>query len=115
SSPPMPPVKTKRKPPRSDPAGTAKRFEAAPWPPHSFGRLVIMKLLVGLGNPGAQYAGNRHNIGFMAIYAIASAHGISGWKAKHAGLLAEGSIGGERVLLLKPQTYMNRSGDSVQQ
>jgi len=74
-----------------------------------------MKLLVGLGNPGAQYAGNRHNIGFMAIDAIASAHGISGWKAKHAGLLAEGSIGGERVLLLKPQTYMNRSGDSVQQ
>ncbi|ODT67348.1 MAG: aminoacyl-tRNA hydrolase [Pelagibacterium sp. SCN 63-23] len=74
-----------------------------------------MKLLVGLGNPGTQYAGNRHNIGFMAIDAIASAHGISGWKSKHAGLLAEGSIGGERVLLLKPQTFMNRSGDSVQQ
>ncbi|WIY51871.1 aminoacyl-tRNA hydrolase [Devosia sp. YIM 151766] len=74
-----------------------------------------MKLLVGLGNPGAQYAGNRHNIGFMAVDAIAAANGISGWKSKHAGLLAEGNIGGERVLLLKPQTYMNRSGDSVQQ
>lgn len=74
-----------------------------------------MKLLVGLGNPGAQYQGNRHNIGFMAIDAIAAAHGISTWKSKHAGLLAEGSVGGERVLLLKPQTFMNKSGDSVQQ
>ncbi len=74
-----------------------------------------MKLLVGLGNPGAQYAGNRHNIGFMAVDAIASANGISGWKSKHAGLLAEGTVGGERVLLLKPQTFMNKSGDSVQQ
>ncbi|NMA97554.1 MAG: aminoacyl-tRNA hydrolase [Phyllobacteriaceae bacterium] len=74
-----------------------------------------MKLLVGLGNPGAQYAGNRHNIGFMAIDAIASANGISTWKSKHAGLLAEGNVGGERVLLLKPQTFMNKSGDSVQQ
>ncbi len=74
-----------------------------------------MKLLVGLGNPGNQYVGNRHNIGFMAVDAIASAHGISGWKSKHAGLIAEGSVGGERVLLLKPQTYMNKSGDSVQQ
>lgn len=74
-----------------------------------------MKLLVGLGNPGAQYAGNRHNIGFMAVDAIAAAHGISGWKSKHAGLLAEGTVGGERALLLKPQTFMNKSGDSVQQ
>jgi PTH1 family peptidyl-tRNA hydrolase len=74
-----------------------------------------MKLLVGLGNPGAQYAGNRHNIGFMAVDAIASANTISGWKSKHAGLLAEGNVGGERVLLLKPQTFMNKSGDSVQQ
>ncbi len=74
-----------------------------------------MKLLVGLGNPGNQYAGNRHNIGFMAVDAIASANGISGWKSKHAGLLAEGSVGNERVLLLKPQTFMNKSGDSVQQ
>jgi PTH1 family peptidyl-tRNA hydrolase len=74
-----------------------------------------MKLLVGLGNPGAQYAGNRHNIGFMAIDAIARTHGIGPWKSKHAGQLAEGTIGGERVLLLKPQTFMNKSGDSVQQ
>jgi PTH1 family peptidyl-tRNA hydrolase len=74
-----------------------------------------MKLLVGLGNPGGQYAGNRHNIGFMAVDAIAAANGISGWKTKHAGLLAEGSVGTDRVLLLKPQTFMNKSGDSVQQ
>ncbi len=74
-----------------------------------------MKLLVGLGNPGAQYAGNRHNIGFMAVDAIAAAHGIGPWKSRHAGHLAEGSIGGDKVLLLKPQTYMNKSGDSVQQ
>ena len=74
-----------------------------------------MKLLVGLGNPGNQYAGNRHNIGFMAVDAIAAANAISGWKSKHAGQLAEGNIGGERVLLLKPQTFMNKSGDSVQQ
>ena len=74
-----------------------------------------MKLLVGLGNPGAQYAGNRHNIGFMAIDAIATRHGFGPWKSKHAGQLAEGTIGGERVMLLKPQTFMNKSGDSVQQ
>ncbi len=74
-----------------------------------------MKLLVGLGNPGAQYAGNRHNIGFMAVDAIAATHGISPWKTKHGGLLAEGNVGNERVLLLKPQTFMNKSGDSVQQ
>lgn len=74
-----------------------------------------MKLLVGLGNPGAQYAGNRHNIGFMAVDAIARAHGISTWKTKHGGLLSEGNIGPDRVLLLKPQTFMNKSGDSVQQ
>lgn len=74
-----------------------------------------MKLLVGLGNPGSQYEGNRHNIGFMALDAIARAHGITQFRAKHGGQLAEGSIGGEKVLLLKPQTFMNRSGDSVQQ
>ena len=74
-----------------------------------------MKLLVGLGNPGNQYEGNRHNIGFMALDAIAREHGITQFRSKHAGLLAEGSIAGEKVLLLKPQTFMNRSGDSVQQ
>lgn len=74
-----------------------------------------MKLLVGLGNPGSQYEGNRHNIGFMAIDAIAREHGISQFRSKHVGLLAEGTVAGEKVLLLKPQTFMNRSGDSVQQ
>lgn len=74
-----------------------------------------MKLLVGLGNPGAQYQSNRHNIGFMALDAIARAHSITQFRTKHSGVLAEGSIGGEKVILLKPQTFMNRSGDSVQQ
>jgi peptidyl-tRNA hydrolase, PTH1 family len=74
-----------------------------------------MKLLVGLGNPGGQYEGNRHNIGFMALDAIAREHSITQFRSKHSGLLAEGSIGGEKVILLKPQTFMNRSGDSVQQ
>ena len=74
-----------------------------------------MKLLVGLGNPGSQYEGHRHNVGFMALDAIARAHGITQFRSKHAGLLAEGNIAGQKVLLLKPQTYMNRSGDSVQQ
>ncbi|MDB5473856.1 MAG: aminoacyl-tRNA hydrolase [Devosia sp.] len=74
-----------------------------------------MKLLAGLGNPGSQYQGNRHNIGFMAIDAVAREHAIGQFRSKHAGLLAEGTIGGEKVILLKPQTFMNRSGDSVQQ
>jgi PTH1 family peptidyl-tRNA hydrolase len=74
-----------------------------------------MKLLVGLGNSGDQYRNNRHNIGFMAADAIHREYGFSPWKSKHAGLLAEGQIGGERVLLLKPQTMMNLSGNSVQQ
>ncbi|MCS6762492.1 MAG: aminoacyl-tRNA hydrolase [Candidatus Devosia symbiotica] len=74
-----------------------------------------MKLLVGLGNPGNQYQGNRHNIGFMALDAIARAHATTQFRSKHAGSLAEGTIDGEKVILLKPQTFMNRSGDSVQQ
>ena len=73
-----------------------------------------MKLLVGLGNPGSQYAGNRHNIGFMALDAVARQHNITQFRSKHSGQLAEGSIAGEKVILLKPQTFMNRSGDSVQ-
>ena len=72
-----------------------------------------MKLLVGLGNPGGQYEGNRHNIGFMALDTIARAHGITQFRSKHSGLLAEGSIDGEKVILLKPQTFMNESGRSV--
>ena len=72
-----------------------------------------MKLLVGLGNPGAAYARHRHNVGFMAVDAIAEAHGFAPWRAKFQGQVAEGRLGAERVLLLKPQTYMNLSGDSV--
>lgn len=73
-----------------------------------------MKLIVGLGNPGDKYAGNRHNIGFMAIDAIASRHAIGPFKSRFSGLAAEGTIAGEKVLLLKPQTFMNNSDDSVQ-
>ena len=69
-----------------------------------------MKLFVGLGNPGAEYAFNRHNVGFMAVDAIAAAHGLSPWRKRFSGLVAEGRLGGEQVLLLKPQTYMNESG-----
>ncbi|WP_209427265.1 aminoacyl-tRNA hydrolase [Pararhodobacter sp. SW119] len=72
-----------------------------------------MKLWVGLGNPGTKYAGNRHNIGFMAVDRIAADHGFSPWRAKFKGLLAEGTLAGERILLLKPQTFMNLSGDAV--
>jgi peptidyl-tRNA hydrolase, PTH1 family len=72
-----------------------------------------MLLLVGLGNPGARYAGNRHNIGFMAVEAIARRHGIGPFRRRFQGLAAEGPIGGERVLLLMPTTYMNDSGRAV--
>lgn len=72
-----------------------------------------MKLFVGLGNPGAKYAQNRHNIGFMALDEIASTHGFSPWKAKYQALICEGTLGGVKVLLLKPQTFMNLSGQSV--
>jgi len=72
-----------------------------------------MLLVVGLGNPGPEYAGNRHNIGFMAADAVARRFGFSPWKSKFGGDLAEGRIGTEKVLLLKPQTYMNCSGRSV--
>lgn len=72
-----------------------------------------MKLFVGLGNPGGEYARNRHNVGFMAVDAIADAHRFGPWKRKFQGLAADGEIGGEKVLLLKPQTYMNESGRAV--
>jgi len=74
-----------------------------------------MKLFVGLGNPGAQYALNRHNVGFMAVDAIAASHGFPSWRKRFSGLAAEGKLGRESVLLLKPQTYMNESGRSVGQ
>ena len=72
-----------------------------------------MILIVGLGNPGARYAKNRHNIGFMAVEAIASAHRIGPFRSRFQGLVADGPIGGERVALLLPQTFMNESGRSV--
>ena len=73
-----------------------------------------MKLFVGLGNPGAKYAGNRHNIGFMALDRIASDHGFAPWRKAFQGLVSEGRLGGEKVALLKPETFMNLSGQSVQ-
>lgn len=72
-----------------------------------------MKLFVGLGNPGADYAGNRHNIGFMAVDRIAADHGFGPWRKGHQGLVAEGRLAGDKVVLLKPDTFMNRSGQSV--
>lgn len=72
-----------------------------------------MKLFVGLGNPGAKYAHNRHNIGFMAVDLIASDHGFSPWKSKYQGEICEGRLGSEKVILLKPMTFMNLSGQSV--
>jgi PTH1 family peptidyl-tRNA hydrolase len=73
-----------------------------------------MKLFVGLGNPGTKYARNRHNIGFMAVDAIADAHGFGPWRSRFKGVVAEGRLGTEKVLLLKPETYMNLSGEAVQ-
>jgi PTH1 family peptidyl-tRNA hydrolase len=72
-----------------------------------------MRLLVGLGNPGARYTGNRHNIGFMVVEAIARRHSIGPWRRRFHGVAAEGPIGGERALLLMPGTYMNDSGLAV--
>jgi PTH1 family peptidyl-tRNA hydrolase len=72
-----------------------------------------MQLFVGLGNPGAKYAGNRHNIGFMALDRIAGDHGFSPWRRAHQGLISEGRLGAEKTLLLKPETFMNLSGQSV--
>jgi PTH1 family peptidyl-tRNA hydrolase len=72
-----------------------------------------MKLLVGLGNPGAEHARQRHNVGFMAVDAIADRQRIGPWKRRFQGLIADGSMGAERVVLLKPSTYMNDSGRSV--
>lgn len=72
-----------------------------------------MRLLVGLGNPGERYAGNRHNIGFMIVDAIAHRHEVSPWRRRFHGLIAEGQVGREQVLLLKPETYMNDSGRAV--
>ncbi|TIM29222.1 MAG: aminoacyl-tRNA hydrolase [Mesorhizobium sp.] len=72
-----------------------------------------MLLFAGLGNPGAKYADNRHNIGFMAADAIARRHSFSPWSKKFQGLIAEGTLAGEKIILIKPQTFMNLSGQSV--
>lgn len=72
-----------------------------------------MRLFVGLGNPGAKYARNRHNIGFMAVDRIADDHGFAPWRSKFQGSVSEGRFGAEKVMLLKPETFMNLSGQSV--
>lgn len=72
-----------------------------------------MWMMVGLGNPGPEYAGHRHNAGFMAVEAIAHRHRFSDWKLKFHGSLSEGMLAGEKILLLRPLTFMNRSGTSV--
>ncbi len=72
-----------------------------------------MLMFAGLGNPGAEYAGNRHNAGFLALDEIAERHGFSPWKAKSGAAVAEGRLGGEKLLLAKPQSFMNKSGGPV--
>ena len=72
-----------------------------------------MQIWVGLGNPGAQYAMHRHNVGFMAVDTIAEVHNFDPWKKQFQGWAAMGRIGTQRVLLLKPATFMNESGRSV--
>lgn len=72
-----------------------------------------MLLLVGLGNPGARYAANRHNIGYMAVDEVVRRHGFGPWRSRFQGHLCEGHPGGLRLLALKPETYMNESGRSV--
>lgn len=72
-----------------------------------------MKLFVGLGNPGSKYARNRHNVGFMILDRIAEQHGFKPWRRRFSGITSEGEIAGAKVLLLKPETYMNGSGQSV--
>ena len=70
----------------------------------------MQKIFVGLGNPGAKYANNRNNIGFMAIDRIALDHEFGPWRSKFQGMVSEGRLGTDRVLLLKPETFMNLSG-----
>jgi PTH1 family peptidyl-tRNA hydrolase len=74
-----------------------------------------VQIWAGLGNPGTQYALHRHNVGFMAVDIIAEVHGFGPWTKKFRSLISEGRVGRHRILLLKPQTYMNDSGDAVQQ
>ena len=72
-----------------------------------------MLLFVGLGNPGSAHVGNRHNVGFMAVQAIAKRHGIGPWRRRFQGVAAEGPLAGKRVLMLLPGTFMNESGRAV--
>ena len=72
-----------------------------------------MQIFVGLGNPGSKYANNRHNIGFMALDGLTAAHGFAPWKQKFQAQISEGQLGREKILLLKPQTFMNLSGQAV--
>lgn len=72
-----------------------------------------MWLFVGLGNPGPRYAGNRHNIGFMAVDTLVRRHNLGSWRRRFKGAAAEGPLGGERVIALKPETFMNDSGVAV--
>lgn len=74
-----------------------------------------MRLFAGLGNPGPKYARNRHNVGFMAVERIAADHGFGPWRARFRGEVAEGRLGNDKVLLLKPLTFMNLSGESVRE
>ncbi len=74
-----------------------------------------MQIWAGLGNPGTRYAMHRHNVGFMAVDAIAELHQFGPWQKKFRSLASEGRIGGAKITLLKPQTFMNDSGDAVQQ
>src|SRR5258707_13272076 len=74
-----------------------------------------MRLFVGLGNPGAKYAHNRHNIGFMAVDEIARRHGFAPWRRRFQGETSEGTLDHERVILLKPATFMNDSGRAAQE
>lgn len=74
-----------------------------------------MRLFVGLGNPGAKYANNRHNIGFAVVDEIARRHGFAPWRRRFQGETSEGTLDRERVVLLKPTTFMNESGRAVQE
>ena len=74
-----------------------------------------MRLFVGLGNPGGKYANNRHNIGFMAVDEIARRHGFGPWRRRFQGETSEGTLDGEKVVLLRPATFMNESGRAVQE
>ncbi|HET9149101.1 MAG TPA: aminoacyl-tRNA hydrolase [Alphaproteobacteria bacterium] len=72
-----------------------------------------MRLIVGLGNPGPEYAHNRHNVGFMAVDALADRFRLSSWRKRFAGAAAEGEIGGSKAVVLKPFTFMNDSGRAI--